>query len=76
MLIQLLSLLGALLILAAFAGLQFGRTRAEAPAYLWANAVGAGLLAWVAWWERQWGLLLLETVWCAVAVGGLWSRYR
>ena len=76
MLIQLLSLLGALLILAAFAGLQFGRTRAEAPAYLWANAVGAGLLAWVAWWERQWGFLLLETVWCAVAVGGLTSSRR
>lgn len=67
MLIQAISVLGALLILGAFAALQFGRTAATAPAYLWANLLGAGLLAAVAWLERQWGFLLLESVWAAVA---------
>ncbi len=71
MLIQAVSLLGALLILAAFAALQFGRTTPEAAPYLWANFVGAGLLALVAWVEAQWGFLLLEVVWAAVAASRL-----
>ena len=66
--IQLVSVLGALAILAAYAGNQFGRLRATSLAYTIANAVGAGVLTVVAAVERQWGFLLLEGVWMFVAV--------
>ena len=74
MIVQAVSVLGALLILGAFAALQFGRTRPTAAAYLWANLTGAGLLAVVAAIESQWGFLLLESVWAAVAATTLWQR--
>lgn len=76
MIVQIVSLIGALLILAGFAGLQFGRTHADAPAYLWCNFIGAGLLTAVGWIERQWGFLLLESVWCAVAAWALLRMKR
>ena len=76
MLMQLLSLLGAGLILLAFAMLQFSRWRAEQPAYIWANLLGAGALTVVAWVERQWGFLLLETVWAAVSAWALLKVIR
>lgn len=71
MLIQLLSLLGAGLILLAFAGLQWQRWSAGDAIYLWANLVGSLLLAVVAWIESQWGFLLLEVVWTAVSLRAL-----
>lgn len=76
MLIQALSLFGAALILAGFAALQYRWLTAESAAYLWANFAGGALLGIVAWVERQWGFLLLEVVWTAVAARGLWRLYR
>lgn len=76
MLIQALSLLGAGLILLAFAMLQFSRWRAEQAAYIWANLLGAAALTVVAWVERQWGFLLLETVWAAVSAWALLKLAR
>ena len=74
--IQLVSLLGAVLILAAFALQQFGRWQAQDWTYLWANALGAGLLTVVAWVEAQWGFLLLEAVWTLVSLWGLARKAR
>lgn len=74
--IQLLSLLGAFLILLGFAMLQFGRWQAQQPAYLWANLLGAGLLSAVAWIEQQWGFLLLESVWTVVSALSLLRSLR
>lgn len=72
--VQSASLLGACLILLAFALQQRGMWAATQPRYLWTNVAGAGLLAVVAWLERQWGFLLLETVWVAVSLYGLTRR--
>jgi hypothetical protein len=68
---QSVQLLGALLILAAFAAAQAGRADVRSPRYLWANAVGAFVLAVDAWHEAQWGFLLLEGVWALVSAWGL-----
>ena len=68
---DLLQIVGALLILAPFAALQFGRTSSHAPVYLWPNLVGSALLAYLAVVEEQWGFLLLEAVWAMVAAWGL-----
>ena len=58
---------GALLVLIPFAAQQFGRLNADASAYLWPNAIGSAALAVVAAMNGQWGFLLLEAVWAAVA---------
>ena len=71
--IQAVSLVGAVLILAAFVALQRGWARSSAAAYLWANFVGSSLLAAVAIVDRRLGFVLLEVVWAAVS---LWSLMR
>ncbi len=64
-------IIGALLILAPFAAQQFGTLSADTPAYLWPNLIGSGLLAVLAAVGNQWGFLLLEVAWAAVAARGL-----
>ena len=65
--IQVVAILGAITILAAYASNQFGRLRATSLGYTIANAVGAGILTVIAAIESQWGFLLLEGVWCVLA---------
>jgi hypothetical protein len=69
--IQVVSLLGALLILVAYAANQFGRLRTAGLAYSLLNVVGAATLTVVALLEEQWGFLLLEGVWTLVSVAAL-----
>lgn len=70
---QVIQVVGALLILAAFAAAQFGWMRLDSYAYLVLNLIGAIVLAYLAWDERQWGFLMLETVWALVSA---WSLTR
>ena len=72
--IQIVSLAGAITILAAFAMQQWGRWKSDDFAYLWANTIGAGLLTVVAWTGSQRGFLLLESVWTLVSIQGLIKR--
>ena len=76
MLVQILQLVGALLVLAGFTLAQLKRLDPQSFAYLIVNAVGAGILAALAFEERQWGFLLLEGVWTLVSVAGLVNRLR
>jgi hypothetical protein len=71
--IQVISLLGSLLILAAFAGSQLKRLDPASLAYAVLNFVGSGILAVVAALEQQWGFLLLEGVWALIS---LWSTVK
>lgn len=68
---QLVQVVGAILILIAFAAAQFGAMDQHSRAYLLLNFVGSLILAILAWDERQWGFLLLETVWAVVSLWGL-----
>jgi hypothetical protein len=65
---QIISLGGAILILAAYAGHQFGLIEHTDAAYSWMNLVGSLVLAIVAYRGQLWGFLLLEGVWAAVSV--------
>ena len=67
----LLQIVGALLVLAAFALAQARVLAPEARFYLVLNLVGAGALAAEAYIEEQWGFLLLEGVWAVIAALGL-----
>ncbi|HEX6752457.1 MAG TPA: hypothetical protein VF093_02555 [Solirubrobacterales bacterium] len=68
---QLVQVIGALLILAAFAAAQLGAMDPHSRVYLALNLVGSTVLAVLAWEERQWGFLLLEIVWAGVSLWGL-----
>ena len=68
---QVVQVAGALLILSAFAALQFGRTAADSPVYLALNLAGSAVLTLLAWHEEQWGFFLLEAVWAMVSAWGL-----
>ena len=57
--------------LAAFAAAQLGHWSTESTPYLVTNLVGAGVLAGTAVLAAQWGFVLLNTTWAAVAAVGL-----
>lgn len=69
-----LQIAGALLVLAAFGLVQLRRLQPRSRVYLILNVIGAGALAIVAAVEHQWGFLLLESVWTAVAAVALLRR--
>ena len=69
--IQIVSIVGSLMILTAYAANQMGRWTATRLEYMVLNLVGAAVLAVVAAVEQQWGFLLLEAVWAVVSGVGL-----
>jgi hypothetical protein len=73
---QLVQVAGALLVLAAFAGAQYGVFDVQARTYLVLNVVGAGTLAVLAALDRQYGFLLLEGVWAIVSIASLAREIR
>ena len=68
---QLIQIVGALLILAAFAAVQFERMRPDSRLYLTLNLLGSLILAVLAVSAEQWGFVLLEGVWAIVSAWGL-----
>ncbi len=73
---QLIQVIGALLILAAFAAVQFDRMRPDSRMYLTLNLLGSAILAVLAVAASQWGFVLLETVWAIVSAWGLINALR
>lgn len=73
---QLVQIVGALLILAAFAAVQFDRMRPDSQLYLTLNLVGSAILAVIAVLAAQWGFVLLEGVWAVVSAWGLLAATR
>jgi hypothetical protein len=73
---QVAQVVGALLILTAYALAQFGVLNQRSYWYIGLNLVGATALAILAWYEEQWGFLLLEGVWALVSAVALVTRVR
>ena len=71
---QLVSLVGAGLIVAAYVALQRHWWTSRGAAYLWFNLIGAALLAAVAIADRRVGFIILEAVWAAVSLASLVRR--
>jgi hypothetical protein len=70
---QLISFVGALLILIAYAGHQMGWMNARRPIYNILNAAGSAILWWIAMHPFQVGFVVLEGVWTIIS---LWALAR
>jgi hypothetical protein len=66
-------IMGGLLILIAFGLGQAGHLDQKARSYIVLNLVGASILTASAFYEHQWGFVLLEGVWTLIAA---WSLLR
>jgi hypothetical protein len=74
--LQLVSVLGALAILLAYAANQFRLIGPMNLSYALLNFVGSLVLAVVAVIEVQWGFILLEVVWALVSLWGIITILR
>jgi hypothetical protein len=63
---QVIQVIGALMILVAYAAAQAGRWSTDDVLYLVLNEVGSVILAVLAAISQNWGFLLLEGVWAIV----------
>jgi fucose permease len=69
---QVIQIIGALIILGAFAGSQLGNLPTDSRRYLALNVVGSAILCVLAVVEGQIGFVLLEGVWAIVSA---WSLF-
>ena len=73
--LQAVSFVGAMLILVAYVGHQMGWMDSRKAAYNLLNAVGSGILAYIAFHPFQLGFVVLEKVWTLVSIYA-WLRPR
>lgn len=68
---QVASFAGALLILVAYAGHQMKWMDSQKSAYNLLNAIGSGILAYIAFHPFQIGFVVLEVTWTLISVYAL-----
>lgn len=68
---QVISIIGAALLLGAYAARAFKFIEANRALDLTLNLVGGILLCWVALGTRQLGLILIEAAWSLISLAGL-----
>jgi hypothetical protein len=71
MLLQVISVFGALAILGAYAANLLGWLGPANLSYSVANLIGSGLLTFIAIVDQQLGFILLEGVWALVSLCGM-----
>lgn len=70
---QVISFIGAMLIMIAYGGHQLGWINSRRASYNVMNAAGSAILVWIAWHPFQVGFVVLESVWTVIS---LWALFR
>ncbi len=70
---QLVSIIGSVLLLAAYAGLQIGYVQAKSYFYQLANLFGAACLTYSVIEPFNSGVFITELAWTAFSIVGLWK---
>ena len=73
---QWISIAGAVMVLGAFAALQFRKVGPEDRSYLLLNVLGSGSLAVAAAMEGLWAFVTLNNVWGLVSLRSLVLAFR
>ena len=76
LLIQILSLIGAFFCLIAYVGHQLKWMDSSKLAYNLLNAMGSGILAYLAFKPFQAGFLMMETVWALISIYALYRLLK
>ena len=71
---QILSLLGAAVILTAYIGLQVGRFTQKDRLFNAMNFLGSAMLTWVALEDWRIGFIVLEGAWALLSIPGMFRR--
>jgi hypothetical protein len=71
MFLQVISVIGALMVLGAYLSYQRGWLGKEQRLFSLLNALGAGLLTWVALADGRWGFVLVEGAWTVMSLPAL-----
>ncbi|MDQ3996805.1 MAG: hypothetical protein M3303_07270 [Gemmatimonadota bacterium] len=71
MIYQVISLVGAVLVLSGYVALQRGWLSGDDRLFNLLNFVGAGMLTWVAVVDRRVGFILLEGAWALLSLPGV-----
>jgi hypothetical protein len=74
MLLQVISLIGAAMLLVAYWANQRGWMDRRDRWYSALNFVGSALLAWVAVADQRWGFIVLEGTWALISLPPLLRR--
>jgi hypothetical protein len=69
---QVISIIGAVLILVAYAALQLNRLQADTVAFQTLNLFGGIFLCITAVAMLQYGFILVEGLWAVLSAAGLW----
>ncbi|HEY0006543.1 MAG TPA: hypothetical protein VGB17_17300 [Pyrinomonadaceae bacterium] len=73
---QAISIIGAALVLLAYAGQRLKYLSSDGLAYLLMNFLGGALLFYAALWTGQTGLILIEAAWALISLYGILSLRR
>ncbi|HSE40944.1 MAG TPA: hypothetical protein VLH08_09285 [Acidobacteriota bacterium] len=68
---QTISIIAAIMILAAYGGQQTGKLSSTGLPYLLMNLAGAIILGLIAWRARQLGLTIVEVSWAIISLVSL-----
>lgn len=71
MIVQIISIAGAITILSAYGLHHLGRLDRNSKIYSLMNLIGSGILTWAAIRAQQLGLILVEGAWAAISLAAL-----
>lgn len=74
--VEIVGWIAALLVLGAYILVTMGRITGISPLFQWMNAVGSAFFVLNTWWHGAIPSMVLNLIWCAIALSALWRLRR